>query len=235
MIAKVVSLGLVLTSVAIAQRVPKGTFHANQYEEAKAKAIESGKNIAVIFTEIDSSCPKCRFGNEVAFKEMRSDFVLVLEDKGNTEETGTLPKDIKQKTYVTYKEKGNFIPIITVFSPDSATVLGGACYDQISADERKWYKNLESEVEAKATAAPVAETTPAEEKEKPSATTESAAVGDTEGLREWTDVRGRTMKAEFIHADLLNVTFKLESGKVIDLPLARLSAESQAAIAERRE
>ncbi|MEP4077890.1 hypothetical protein [Haloferula sp.] len=228
MIIRTFLVGLLLSGVATAQKVPKGTFNASQYAEAKAEAAEEGKNIAVIYTEIDSSCPKCRYGTETAFKDMRSSYVLVLEDKGAKSETGTLPQDIKQKTYVTYKEKGNFIPIITVFSPDTDTVLSGASYDQISADERKWLKNVEAEIEAKPS-----EPAPKETEEAPSKET-AETVCETGGLREWTDVRGRTMKAEFVHADDMKVTFKLESGKVIELPLSKLSDESQAAVKECR-
>lgn len=230
MTLRIFFLGLLVSSIASAQRVPKGTFNASQYAEAKAEAAKEGKNIAVVVTTIDSSCPKCVFGTEVAFKEMRSDYILVLEDDQKQSKTGKLPGDIKQKTYVTYKEKGNVIPIITVLSPEGDTVLGGACYKQISADERKWIKNLEEEIATKKVAPSTAETTKTDSEESPSAATQC----ETGGLREWTDVRGRTMKAEFVHADSLTVTFKMESGKVIELPLARLSAESQAAIEECR-
>jgi hypothetical protein len=225
---RVLLISCLLVGIASAQRVPKGTYNASQYAEAKAEAAKEGKNVAVIFTEIDSSCPKCVFGTEVAFKDMRSDYVIVLEDKGAKSETGTLPKDIKQKTYVTYKEKGNFIPIITVFSPKTDTVLSGACYDQISADERKWIKNLEAEIASKpAVSAP--------EPESPSPSSNEAVTKCEPGsMKEWTDVRGRTMKAEFIHADSITVTFKMESGKVVELPLTKLSPESQAAIEECR-
>lgn len=220
-------IACLLTGVASAQRVPKGVFNASQYAEAKAEAAEEGKNIAVIFTEIDSTCPKCRYGTETAFKEMRSDYVLVLEDKGATSETGALPKDIKQKTYVTYEEKGNVIPIITVFSPESDTLLSGACYKQIAADKRKWLKNVEDEIASKPS-------DPASGKAEQSTSAESVTESETGGMKEWTDVRGRSMKAEFVHADDMTVTFKLESGKVIDLPLTKLSEDSQAAVKECR-
>ncbi|MGB6221153.1 hypothetical protein [Haloferula sp.] len=230
MTLRILFLSLLVSGIASAQRVPKGTFNASQYAEAKAKAAEEGKNIAVVVTTIDSSCPKCVYGNEQTFEEMRSDYILVLEDDQKQSQTGELPADIKQKTYVTYKEKGNVIPIITVLSPESDTVLGGACYKQISADERKWIKNLEEEIATKKVAPAAAETTKTDSEESPSAATQC----ETGGLREWTDVRGRTMKAEFVHADDMTVTFKLENGKVIDLPLTKLSPESQAAIEECR-
>ncbi|MEM9235587.1 MAG: hypothetical protein AAGB14_02335 [Verrucomicrobiota bacterium] len=233
MIAKWLLLGLLVTGMASAQKVPRGTFNASQYEEAKAKAAESGKKIAVIATEIDSSCPKCVYGNETAFKKMRSDYVFVLEDSGNKEETGTLPPAIKQKTYTIYKEKGNTIPIITIFSPESDAVLGGACYKQIAGDERKWLKDLEAEIETKEAELADSSGGKPEETKEDSETAETAC--DTEGLREWTDVRGRTMKAELLEADEIKASFKLENGKVVDIPLARLSKESQAIIAECQE
>lgn len=228
MIGKIIFVGLLATGIASAQKAPRGTFNASQFAEAKAEAAAEGKNIAVIYTEIDSTCPKCRWGTEVAFKKMRSDYVLVLEDKAADSETGTLPRDVKQKTYLTYKRKGNFIPIITVFSPDAQRVLSGACYNQIAADERKWLKTIEEEIASQ----PAAESKPTE---TPAAPTEAAASGAGKGgVREWTDVQGRTMKAEFVHADDITVTFKLENGKVIDLPMARLSEASRTLVAECR-
>lgn len=225
---RAVLVACLLTGVADAQRVPKGTYNASQYAEAKAEAAKDGKNIAVIYTEINSTCPKCVYGTETAFKEMRSDYVLVLEDKSPESETGSLPNNIKQKTYATYKVKGNIIPIITIFSSENDTVLSGACYKQISADERKWLKNVEAEIASKPA-------TPASKSEDATSNSEEAVTKcETGGMREWTDVRGRTMNAEFIHADDMTVTFKLESGKVIDLPLTKLSEASQAAIKECR-
>ncbi len=51
-------------------------------------------------------------------------------------------------------------------------------------------------------------------------------------MQEWTDVRGRSMNAELLDANDLTATFKLETGKVIDLPLTKLSAESRKTIEE---
>lgn len=231
MIIKVLSLSLLLSGLVCAQKAPRGSFNASQYAEAKAEAAKTGKNIAVIYTELGSSCPKCRAGTETAFGDMRSDYVIVLEDKGAESETGTLPQDIKQKTYVTYKEKGNFIPIITVFSPETDTVLSGACYDQIAADGRKWLKNIEKEIASKPVVPAPKETPKAKSKESAPVT---ATKCDTGGIREWTDVLGRTMRAEFIHADDMTATFKLENGKVVDLPLTKLSTESLATLEECR-
>ena len=231
------AIGVFLVSgLAFAQKVPRDVFNADKIEEAKAEAAKSGKKIAVITTEIGSSCPKCVAGTEAAFDKLDSDYVMILDDDTKKAKYGALPQDIKQMTYPIYKEKGNITPIVTVFSPEMDRVLGGACYKQISGDGRKWIKNLDAEVAAKA-----AEPAPAsaQPKPKPKEGGKAAAAGnETEeacevgGMREWTDARGRKMEAEFVASDGQNVTFKLKGGKVIEYPLLELSAASQAVVAE---
>jgi hypothetical protein len=223
-----IAIVILLAPSVFAEAAPRGSFSGSEFEAAKAKAKETGKPIAVVVTNTESSCPKCQAGNVEVFKQMRSDYVLVVNDEAKKDK---LPANIEQRTYEIYKSKGNVIPIVAVLSPADDKVLGGLCYKQISADSRKAFKNLEAEVEAAmanatpaaAPAAKPAGATPG----KPAATAEACETG---GMREWKNIDGKTIKAEALGATELVVTFKLENGKVLDYPLNKLSEESRTAV-----
>lgn len=213
-----------LMSAAHGASPPRGSYFSGDYESARAKAQETGKPIAVVTTELKSSCPKCLNGNEEVFKQMKSDYILVIDDdKANK---GKLPEAIKRNTYPIYESKGNMIPIVAVLSPEDGRLLGGLSYKQVAGDGRKAFKTLETEVAQKLAEAPAAQK-PAGK--KPAA---SATAAETGGMREWTNSEGKTIKAEALSTDALSVTFKLENGKVVDYPLEKLSEESRTLVSE---
>lgn len=208
-----------LTAAALGQSAPRGSFFSGDYEAAKAKAKETGKPIAIVVTNLNSSCPKCVSGTEAVFKEMKSDYIIVIDDdKANK---GKLPKATAQNTYPIYKSKGNITPIVAVLSHEDERLLGGLCYKQISGDGRKAFKTLDAEIAAKLAEQPAG---------KP-ATPEKAAPS-TGGTRDWTNSDGKTIRAEAISSDGDSVTLKLESGKVVDYPLDKLSETSRKLVAE---
>lgn len=229
MLIRLLLLGF-LCSVGIepasAQRAPRGTYSGKEFAAAVTEARKEDQPIAVIFTETESTCPKCYSATEIAFKRMRSKFVLVLADKRVNGKSGGLPSDVLNKTYATYRSKGNVLPIISVFSPDGESVVSGACYRQIAEDERQWLKDIEDEV---AKAAMAASAAGGEENQKDGDPMAESEAGST-AMVTWTDVRGREMEAELLGADALKATFKLSSGKVVEVPLGRLSEESRARV-----
>ena len=209
-----------LMSAALGQDGPRGSYFSGDYEAARAKAKETGKPIAIVTTNLVSSCPKCLNGNDEVFKQMKSDYILVIDDdKANK---GKLPEKTKQSTYPIYKSKGNFIPIVAVLSPDDDRLLGGLCYNQIAADGRKAFKTLETEI-----AASMADQPPAKE-----AAPAAGKTGETGGLRDWTNAEGKTIRAEALSGNEISVTLKLENGKVVDYPLEKLSEESRKLVSE---
>ncbi len=223
MTAKFFAIAALIAPAAFATDAPRGSFSGADYEAAKAKSLETGKPIAVVVTDTKSSCPKCQMGNAEVFKQMRSDYVLVMKDAANND---TLPENIAQRTYEVYKSKGNIIPIVTVLSPDDQ-VVGGLCYKQIAADSRKAFRELDKEVEAGLASAVTPETPdPADKTPEPAAATEAGE------MREWTNVLGKTITAEALAVTATTVTFKMEDGKVVDYPLDRLSEESRELLEE---
>ncbi len=222
---------LVIAAVAITSaleaRIPSSAFKPSEYDEAVAKAKESGKPLAVVVTDTASSCPKCQAGNEAVFKRMRSKYVMVVEDQADKGET--LSQEVKQKTYQIYKEKGNFIPIVTVLSENDQRVLGGLCYDQIKKDDRGAFRDLEEEVEKAAAEAPAENEAPSAPAESDEKAPEAEEVCETGELREWTNSDGQTIRAKALAVTATKVTFELESGRVVDYPLSKLTEESREA------
>lgn len=206
-------------SVALGQDGPRGSYFSGDYEAARAKAKETGKPIAIVTTNLKSSCPKCLNGNDAVLKEMKSDYILVIDD--DEAKKGSLPEKTKQSTYPIYKSKGNIIPIVAVLSPDDDRLLGGLCYKQISGDGRKAFKTLETEIAASMADQPAKEAAPAAEK-----------TSETGGLRDWTNAEGKTIRAEALSGNKISVTLKLENGKVVDYPLEKLSEESRKLVSE---
>jgi hypothetical protein len=75
--------------------------------------------------------------------------------------------------------------------------------------------------------APAAEKTPAV---VPTPTAETK-VG-TGGMRDWTNVEGKTIRAEGLSSNKTTVKLKLENGKVVDYPLEKLSESSRKLVFE---
>lgn len=218
-------LGICLTSVAFAGP-PRDSFTAGEYEAAKAKAQETGKPIAIVTTTIKSNCPKCMKGNEEVFKNLKDDYILVIDDDTTKEK---LPDKIKQQTYPIYKSKGNFIPIVAVLSQSDGKLLGGLCYNQIAKDGKKAFTTLEKEVADAMAKAPA--TAPAGAGDKPAAVKEKL----TSGMREWVNSDGKSIQAEALSCNESTVKFKLPDGKVVDYPLDKLSEKSRETALEYAE
>lgn len=238
MIPRVVLLYLMFAVFCLGQRIPRSVFKATDYEVAKAEALAEGKGLAVIFTYIDSTCPHTRFGTESAFKRMKSDYVLVLQDNSPGTETGKLDLAVRQEMFKVTKNKGNVVPLIAVLSPETDTFLGGVSYRQIKADERKWVRTMTEEVaQAQSGQSPAdegGEIEPDDDSDGTGRISSSEGFEESEGMQQWTDVRGRSMTAELLAANDLTATFKLENGNVIDLPLTKLSQESLKAVEDSR-
>lgn len=221
---KILALLMCFLSAAQAATAPRGSYTAGEYAAAKAKAIEIGKPIAIITTELKSSCPKCQAGNEAVFKQMKDDYVLVINDDKSKEK---LPDAVKQRTFPIYKSKGNFIPIVAVLSHTDERLLGGLCYNQISKDGKKAFTTLEKEVADAIAKAPAAQPAPAAKSQQKPAAKENGGSG---GMREWVNSDGKSIKAEAISRSETAVTFKLENGNVVDYPLDKLSENSRKVI-----
>jgi hypothetical protein len=219
------ALIMALLTATLVHAAPSGTFAAGEYEAAKAKAKEENKPIAIVTTNLKTTCPKCLAGTQAVFKAMKRDYIIVIEDD---EDKGKIPQQVIQKTFEIYKTKGNMIPIVSVFSQKDESLLSGMCNTQIAADNRKAFNTLKEEVDAalakQATVPPATEPTATENKPKPE---NDKPAATSSGLRDWVNAEGKTIKAEALSRTETTITFKLENGKVLEYPLDKLSEESR--------
>ena len=221
-----------VSTLASAQRAPRTAFAADKIDEAKAEAVAKGKPIAVVITDTKSSCPKCQDGNSEVFARLRSKYVMVVEDSA---EKVKLPQNVRRTADTVFTTKGNIIPIVAVLANDDLRLLGGLCYKQISAGEAKAFRALDQEVEeslAKGGGAAAAQ--PAANATRTDAPKESAEACDEEdsGVRDWTNLDGKTIRAAAIAFDKGKVSFRMENGKVVEYPVNKLSEQSRKSLAE---
>ncbi len=208
-------------SHVFASDMPRGAFKASEFEAARAKAVETGKPLAIILTSFSGSCPHTEAGNESVEKEMKRDYVLVY-DVPRTLTGGDGP--LVRAMSTSMRAKGNIVPCVAVVEPKTLNYLGGASYKVMKADMRKWEKDLSAEIESARSELPASEE---EETEDQTPTSGGEAAS---GSREWTNAKGQTILASVVSHDILHVTFKMEDGTIVKYPLNLLSAESREAI-----
>lgn len=231
-VVKTAILALLLAApVALAVNIPRGSFSPEELDEAKARAAETGRPLAVIITNTGSTCPLCISSTAEAFSRLRSDYVLVIEDAARNDK---LPPALATATHPIYTTKGNFIPIIAVVEPEDYRLLGGMCHNQIAEDSRRAFRTLATEVREAREAAPAStpseESTPAGLPDLPEAGIAGIAACETSGMREWTNAQGRTIVAELVKVEDGKVSFKLENGRHVEYAFVMLSEESQSVL-----
>lgn len=213
------------TTQLFADGPPRGSFKASEFEQARAESIQTGKPIAVVLTTFDGSCPHTDAGNEEIAKEMKRDYVLIYDDyspRPLTSAHGPLAPAMR----LSMGAKGNVTPCVAVVDGKTLSYLGGVSYKRIRADNRKWEKTMRSEID---TTRSGLDTTTSNSSEKSTSADDSE---DAAEMQEWKNVKGKTIRAVVMSKDELNVTFKMEDGKIVKYPLNLLSEESRAAIAE---
>ncbi|MGE9268743.1 MAG: hypothetical protein ACQKBY_11670 [Verrucomicrobiales bacterium] len=206
-----------LVSVVMGAKVPRGAFSPAQLEEARAQAKAEGKLLVYIETDTESSCPKCQWATDEAFDELKRDYVMVVEDGARGDETN------QEMLWAINEQRkgGNFTPCITVVEPTKLKFVAGTDYKAM-AKEKRWNRKFEESVEAgKAKLGPVAE-----EKEAPKK--EEAKSAEMSGdLKSWTNTQGQTIRAALVRVDVDQVYLRMEDGKLVAYPLAKLTPESR--------
>ena len=140
-------LTLMLSSAAIAicpaadkaPKLPRGAVSAENYAEAKSAAAAEKKLIVYMWSELDSTCPKCEAGTEAAMKAYKSnkDVVLVF---GQGKDTNHAPASLRGPLMEAIGKVGNSIPIVMIVDPSNEKLLAAACYKQFEQDDRVWKK-----------------------------------------------------------------------------------------------
>lgn len=143
---KLLPLFLFLGAVAIspaadkAPKPPKGVFTVETYADAKTKATSEDKLLVYMWSELESSCPKCSAGTDAAIKAYKSNKGTVLVF-GEGKDTNHAPPSLREALAEATK-KGNAIPIVIIVDPKTEKMLASASYTQFAEDDRVFKKLL---------------------------------------------------------------------------------------------
>jgi hypothetical protein len=204
----------VLPVTALAEDMPKGAFKSSEFAQAREAAKAQGKALIYIETDSKTTCPKTEWGTVEVYDKLKRDYILVVEDAADPAKAEV--KELNAAIIKTSKI-GNFTPRVTVVEPTKLEFITGTDYGNMSSDKR-WDKKLDEAVASKMAPKPEAETAPA------------APVAVAEVMKDWTNSEGKTIRAALIAKKTDSVTLKLENGKTVDYPLAKLSADSKALV-----
>ena len=210
-------LAVALPLLADNSKPPRGSFLSSQFDEARAAAEAQGKALVYIETDSKSSCPKVHWGTSEAYSALKRDYILVVEDNAFAECTDVACMNAA----ITKTAKiGNFTPRITVVEPAKLEFITGVDYGVMSNNKR-WDKELDEKVAA--VLKPLAAANAAQT---------AAAPPKVETPRDWTNIEGKTIRATLVEKKDKSVMLKLESGKTVEYPLDKLSAESKAMLGQ---
>lgn len=203
-------------------KMPRGAFTWSELNEAKVQAAEDGKPIAVLYSDSETSCPKCVATTDLIFQKTRFKYTLVVCDKSKGEQvTGNLMKHEMRNR----NKNGNTYPFLTVTDSSTKHYLGGITYSNLSGDGQRAMRNLRKEVEKNLEEVSGNSSPTKTEKEITSVTAQSAC--EVGGLETWTATNGRTIRAELVSSTPSKVILRMENGKEHTLPMSRLDEESQ--------
>jgi hypothetical protein len=150
---KFLSIFLCLGAFAISEaagrapKPPKGVFTVDTYAEAKSKAASEDKLLVYMWSELESSCPKCSAGTDAAIKAYKSNKGTILVF-GEGKDTSHAPASLRGALGEATK-KGNAIPIVIIVDPKTEKMLASASYAQFAEDDRVFKKLLKEAEEAK--------------------------------------------------------------------------------------
>lgn len=204
-------LMLVLPSVSLAEEIPRGAFKSSEFEAAREAAKTQGKALVYIETDSKSSCPKTQWGTSEAYSELKRDYVLVVEDDADPSKVDVTALNA---AIIKTSKIGNFTPRVTVVEPEKLGFITGTDYSNMSNDKR-WAKKLD---EAVTTAM------------APKAGTPAVPSAGSAPVQDWTNTEGKTIRASLLERKGEVISLKLENGKIVDYPVAKLSPESKAAL-----
>jgi hypothetical protein len=128
---------LALTSFA-GIKLPSKVYQIGDLEKAKAEALVKRKPLAVLYTDVDSTCGLCNAASDTMIRELGTKTVMVYVKSLNQ-----LPRN----TWSTFQQ-GRFIPKIAVFDATLEKPLGMVTYEAVREDNRKAFKDIEKAIRA---------------------------------------------------------------------------------------
>ncbi|TAG11633.1 MAG: hypothetical protein EAZ42_00325 [Verrucomicrobia bacterium] len=193
-----------------AVKPPRDAFFSGKFAEAQAAAIKQGKAIAFIETDSASSCSKTHSGASLAYSALKSDFILVIRDRALEQ----CPKVDEMSSAIQETIKiGNTSPRITIVEPKELKFITGADY-RVITNEKNWDRDAKEKAEAAMKGA-------------------AATPAAVETMQDWTNIEGKTIRAILVEKKPESVVLKLESDRIVEYPIDKLSAETKALLEKK--
>lgn len=124
--------------------LPRGTFEFKDLDQAKAKAIETKKWIAYLYTDKDTSCSLCQNAVNEFVDGVKGKAVLVyLPSNQDKTYWAGLSADLKKALGA-----GKYIPKMAVTDPSSGAVVASINYDALKEDDSKAMRSFKKSLSA---------------------------------------------------------------------------------------
>ena len=128
-------LMLLVASIAMAGFTLKsGVYRMDQLDDAKAEALSSGKPVAFLYSDKNTTCPLCAGASKNAMETLASSCVIVYAEKADW---AKMPKPVR--TAINAPEAGKYIPTVVVMSPNVKEVIVIVPYAQGQEYKRLLY------------------------------------------------------------------------------------------------
>jgi hypothetical protein len=230
------SVGVALVVVlaaweASAFPLKKDVYRMDRLEAAVAEAKAEGKPLTFLYTDENTTCPKCEASSLAVIETLHKRTVL-LYVAPEVKDLSKLPKAVRDG--IRKPEMGDFIPKTVVVDPGLTNLIAIVPYalgdeqDRLLKDARKkitsaMAKGKDREVEP---------AKPLQVSAKPPAV---IRPDETRELRAWKSQTGAEVKASLVQEDGLYVVLKKEDGAKVKIALLSLSKADQEYVARLKE
>ena len=124
---------IVTSSVFAGFKLPRRSYTIDQLEEAKEKSETTGKPIAFLYSNKNTTCPLAEDASTAMIKALKLRTIIVYLEDWNA-----APENVKQAL----KKRGKYIPRIVVFNSKVDEELGLVTYTEVKTKGRKAFKDL---------------------------------------------------------------------------------------------
>ncbi len=101
-------------------KIDSKVYRMDKLDEARTKAVAEGKPVAFLYTDANSSCPKCNVSAYNTMNELKSRTIMVYVDT-EKKELLLLPKQVQEALRA--PALGKYIPKTVIFKPELDAVI----------------------------------------------------------------------------------------------------------------
>jgi len=121
-------------------KFPSKVYTMDNFPEAAKQAVDEGKGISFMISDLNSTCPKCNKASRETVSAL-SDKSVIIQARVRSE--------LPYKAFLLIKdvERGQYIPFTYVFSNDLSKFLGIVRYKEVKASPQTAFKKVIGELE----------------------------------------------------------------------------------------